>query len=62
MSPMEQLNELSHLLPLEILSDIDKRVTDWLAAGGEDDAPYIEQQLRFARNYLKMAGNDVASK
>lgn len=62
MSPMEQLNEISHLLPLEILSDIDKRVTDWLASGGEDDAPYIEQQLRFAKQYLRLAGHDIASK
>lgn len=62
MSLMEQLNEISHLLPLEILSDINKRVTDWLAAGGEEDAPYIEQQVRYARNYLRMTESNVATK
>lgn len=52
MSPMAELNRLSSKLPGIVLEDIDKRITDWLAAGGNEDDPYIEQQLRFAKNYV----------
>lgn len=53
MTPLQEIVKLSHKLPIEVLQDIDKRVGDWIAAGGKEDDPYIEQQLRFARNYLR---------
>lgn len=52
-NPMEEIAEIAHRLPLVVLQDIDKRTTDWLASGGNVDDPYIEQQLRFARNFIK---------
>jgi hypothetical protein len=54
---LEQINDLSHLLPLEILQDINKRVTDWLVSGGNENDPYIEQQLRFAKNFINFSKN-----
>lgn len=51
--PIEELNNIAHQLPLVVLRDIDKRITDWLAAGGSYDDPYIEQQLRFAKRFVK---------
>lgn len=51
--PMEELNRLVPKLPTVIVEDINKRVGDWLASGGDEDAPYIKQQVRFAKNYLK---------
>ncbi len=52
-NPMEEIAELAHQLPTWVLQGIDKRTTDWLASGGKVDDPYIEQQLRFARNVIK---------
>ena len=48
MSPVEKLNKIIHLLPMEVIVDIDKRITDWLAGGGNENDPYIEQQVRYA--------------
>ena len=32
---IELTNEISHLLPVWALHDINKRITDWLAGGGK---------------------------
>lgn len=52
-NPMQEINKISDQLPLPVLLDIDKRIGDWLAAGGKETDPYIEQQLRFARRFIK---------
>jgi hypothetical protein len=51
MEPMRELNKIAHHLPIPVLQDIDKRITDWLASGGTENDPYIEQQLRFAKHF-----------
>lgn len=56
MTYLEQINKIASQLPLEVLQDINKRVGDWLASGGNENDPYIGQQLRFAENYLKVRG------
>lgn len=38
------------------LTDIDKRVSDWLASGGAPDAPYIQQQVNYARRLSQIFG------
>ncbi len=60
MKPMEEITAIAHKLPLEVLQDIDGRIRDWLASGGNEDHPYIEQQLRFARHFANVnkAGNE----
>lgn len=50
---LEQITSLSKHLPLEILTDINKRCTDWMSTGGKEDDAYIYQQLRFAKNYME---------
>lgn len=50
MSPIEKLTAISHKLPISVLEDIYKRITDWLASGGKEEDPYIEQQLRYAQH------------
>lgn len=52
-NPLEEINKIASRLPLFVLKDIDKRITDWLATGGKEDDPYIEQQLRFAKRFVK---------
>lgn len=47
---MKDLHANLRFIPLSALSDIDKRITDWLAAGGKIKDSYIKQQLRFAEH------------
>lgn len=50
-------------LPVEVIRDIEKRITDWLATGGSKDDPYIKQQFRYAENFLRMTrGNDLSTR
>ena len=48
----EEFLEHVHLLPVYVMNDIDKRISDWLAAGGTDEDPYIYQQYRYAENVI----------
>lgn len=50
--PIDELTNIANELPLEVLQDINQRITDWASSGGSLEHPYIEQQLRFAKNYL----------
>ena len=50
---IEELNKIAHKLPLVVLEDVNKRIGDWLASGGDLSDPYIEQQFRFAKNFVK---------
>ena len=52
MNPLQQIINISHELPFGVLQDINQRIGDWLAMGGKDDDPYIEQQLRFAKRFV----------
>jgi len=52
---LEQINKIASQLPLPVLQDINQRVGDWLATGGNENDPYVGQQLRFAENVLKRA-------
>ncbi|MGE0976229.1 DUF6877 family protein [Bacillus cereus] len=56
MTYLQQINEIASKLPLSVLQDINNRIRDWIASGGEENDEYIGQQLRFAQNYLKMHG------
>jgi len=58
MTYLEQINKIASQLPLVVLQDINQRVGDWLATGGNEDDSYIGQQLRFAENYLKVRGTE----
>lgn len=39
----------TRLIPISILQDVDKRISDWLAAGGKETDRYIQRQI----DYLK---------
>lgn len=52
-NPIEEITSIAHLLPIEVLEDVNKRIGDWLASGGIDNDPYIYQQLRFAKRFVK---------
>ncbi|KEF40159.1 hypothetical protein M670_00175 [Schinkia azotoformans MEV2011] len=52
-NPLSEIGDIAHKLPLDVLKDINQRIGDWLASGGKDDDPYIEQQLEFAKRFVK---------
>lgn len=52
-NPMDEILKISDQLPMVVLEDINKRIGDWLAMGGQCTDPYTEQQLRFARRFVK---------
>ncbi|WP_153732729.1 DUF6877 family protein [Sporosarcina obsidiansis] len=49
-NPIYEINKLADDLPLPVVQDLHKRIADWLAGGGSYDAPYMFQQLRYAKN------------
>ncbi|SDW31175.1 DUF6877 family protein [Paenibacillus sp. PDC88] len=53
LNPLQELVKISDQLPLVVLKDVNQRIGDWLASGGQETDPYIEQQLRFARRFIK---------
>ncbi|WP_077301503.1 DUF6877 family protein [Virgibacillus pantothenticus] len=59
MSPLEELYQIAHKIPMQVLMDIDKRITDWIATGGNENDPYIEQQVRFAKRFVKENQNET---
>lgn len=50
---IQDLSKYAHLLPVHVLSDIDKRISDWLASGGKEEDNYIKKQYRYAENVLR---------
>ena len=53
MSPMEELISIASKLPTEVLVDVHRRIGDWLASGGKETDPYIEQQVRYAKKFIR---------
>ena len=50
---MEDLiNNLKHL-PTAAISDINKRITDWMSSGGNLEDGYIKQQFKYAENIIR---------
>ena len=41
-------------IPASVLQDVDKRIADWRAAGGEGNDQYIQQQLRYLKRVEKL--------
>lgn len=50
---LEATSKLPRDIALKVLMDVHQRITDWRASGGKEDAPYIEQQVRYAENVAR---------
>lgn len=53
------------IIPIEVLIDVDKRITDWKAAGGKDSDAYIQNELRYLKQVelikrFEMMANNAA--
>ena len=42
------------LIPLSVLQDVDKRISDWLAMGGKEDDSYIQIQIKYLKQVEKV--------
>ncbi|EEM02030.1 hypothetical protein bmyco0002_56490 [Bacillus pseudomycoides] len=54
MTYLQQINKIASQLPLPVLQDINQRVGDWLASGGNENDEYIGQQLRYAQRIVEV--------
>lgn len=54
MSYTDRINEAIKKLPdqiaVKVHTDIDKRISDWLSAGGKEDDDYVMQQVIYAES------------
>lgn len=49
----------SKYIPVEVIQDIDKRISDWLASGGKREDPYIKQQFRYAERVANIIAENL---
>lgn len=54
MLPIEIIDVLAPKLPYELLVDVNRRMMDWKASGGQDTDAYMYQQARVAENYYRL--------
>lgn len=45
------------MIPINVLQDVDKRISDWRSMGGKDSDTYIQNQLRYLKRVELMASN-----
>lgn len=50
------------VIPDNVLQDVDKRISDWKAAGGKDSDEYIQNQLRYLKRVEKAVNNVMSRK
>lgn len=53
---LQQITEIVQHMPLNAVIDINQRIGDWIVSGGNENDPYIYQQLRFARRFVPKEG------
>lgn len=51
---LKAISSLPGDIALRVLSDVNKRINDWLSSGGSDSDHYIEQQVRYAGDVSAM--------
>ena len=45
------------IISINVLQDVDKRISDWRSMGGKDSDAYIQSQLRYLKRVELMANN-----
>ncbi|HFL3653727.1 TPA: DUF6877 family protein [Clostridioides difficile] len=53
---IQQLNDAlsKYNIPFSVLDDVDRRITNWFADGGNENDAYIKQQYRYIENFINM--------
>lgn len=55
---LEDLVNNSCNIPLNVMADINSRITDWIAQGGNENDPYIMQQLKYAERVINLTNSN----
>ena len=55
---LEDLVNNSCNIPLNVMADINSRITDWIARGGNENDPYIMQQLKYAERVINLTNSN----
>ena len=50
------------MIPINVLQDVNKRIADWRAAGGQDSDTYIQNQLRYLKQIEKAVNTAMSAK
>lgn len=46
-------------VPVTVLQDVDKRISDWLSTGRNEEDPYIKRQLKYIERVINnLRGDD----
>ena len=46
-------------IPVTVLQDVDKRISDWLSTGGNEEDPYIKRQFKYIERVINnLRGDD----
>lgn len=56
MTAYQEIIKLLPQLPFEVLKDIERRTGDWMWSRGNEDDPYIRQQLRYGKRFVEEYG------
>ncbi|MEK4403229.1 DUF6877 family protein [Sporosarcina sp. FSL K6-6792] len=59
MTAYQEIIKLLPQLPFEVLKDVERRTGDWMWSGGNEDDPYIHQQLRYDKRLLGGKSNEI---
>lgn len=52
-NPLDELGKIADKIPLQVLEDVNRRLGDWLASGGNETDQYVWQQLKYAKRFVK---------
>lgn len=50
------------MIPIKVLQDVDKRISDWRSMGGKDSDEYIQNQLRYLKRIEKAVNTAMSAK
>lgn len=50
------------MIPIKVLQDVDKRISDWKSMGGKDSDAYIQNQLRYLKRIEKAVNTAMSAK
>jgi len=52
MNYLDEILKVISEIPVEVQTDVNTRIGDWLATGGKETDGYMKQQLTYVRNII----------
>lgn len=54
---IEIMADYTGKVPMHVIEDVFKRCSDWVASGGKESDPYIQNQLKYLRDVADSESN-----